>query len=187
MRSLTLEYAEGETRQTLGITGFERYDIEGLDDELTPRARLTVRATEPDGAVRQFTVHSRMDIDLLTEPLGIGTDGPVFLRDIWPSPKEVEDTILTAVKSDMFRAQYANVFEGDERWRELDVPEGETFAWSDESPYVKNPPFFDGMTREAPGVQPVAGARVLAMLGDSITTDHISPAGSIPASSPAGK
>ncbi|HEU4564471.1 MAG TPA: aconitate hydratase, partial [Gemmatimonadaceae bacterium] len=134
-----------------------------------------------------YALAGRMDLDLTREPLGIGSDGPVFLRDIWPSPKEVEDTILSSVKSEMFRSQYANVFEGDERWRALEVPAGETYAWSEASTYVKNPPFFEGMTLEPPGVQPIAGARVLAMLGDSITTDHISPAGSIPAASPAGK
>jgi aconitate hydratase len=134
-----------------------------------------------------YALAGRMDIDLMTEPLGIGTDGPVFLRDIWPSPKEVADTIMTSVKSEMFTRQYANVFEGDERWKSLDVPTGDLYTWSDSSTYVKNPPFFQGMTAEAPGVQPITGARVLAMLGDSITTDHISPAGSIPASSPAGK
>jgi aconitate hydratase len=134
-----------------------------------------------------YALAGRMDIDLETEPLGIGGDGPVFLRDIWPSPKEVADTIMTSVKSEMFTRQYANVFEGDERWKALDVPTGDLYTWSDDSTYVKNPPFFQGMTPEPPGVQPITGARVLAMLGDSITTDHISPAGSIPASSPAGK
>jgi len=134
-----------------------------------------------------YALAGRMDIDLETEPLGIGTDGPVFLRDIWPSPKDVADTIMTSVKSEMFTKQYANVFEGDERWKALDVPTGDLYTWSDDSTYVKNPPFFQGMTAQPPGVHPIEGARVLAMLGDSITTDHISPAGSIPASSPAGK
>jgi aconitate hydratase len=128
-----------------------------------------------------------MDIDLMTEPLGIGTDGPVFLRDIWPTPQEIQDLILSSVKSEMFQTQYANVFEGDEEWRGLDVPSGQTYAWAEDSTYVKNPPFFEGMTREVPPVAPIKGARVLALLGDSITTDHISPAGSIPAASPAGK
>ncbi len=134
-----------------------------------------------------YALAGRMDIDLETEPLGIGTDGPVFLRDIWPTPKDVADTIMSSVKSEMFTKQYANVFEGDERWKALDVPTGDLYTWSDDSTYVKNPPFFQGMTAEAPDVRPIEGARVLAMLGDSITTDHISPAGSIPASSPAGK
>ena len=156
-----------------------------FEGRVNPLTRFNFLASPP--LVVAYALAGRMDIDLLTEPLGIGTDGPVFLRDIWPSPKEVEDTILSAVKGEMFREQYANVFEGDERWRALDVPTGETFTWRDDSTYVKNPPFFEGMTSQAPGVQPIAGARVLAMLGDSITTDHISPAGSIPAASPAGK
>ena len=134
-----------------------------------------------------YALAGRMDIDLATEPLGIGTDGPVFLRDIWPSSKEVQDTILSSVKSEMFTKEYANVFDGDDRWKALPVPTGDLYAWSDDSTYVKNPPFFQGMTLEPPPVRPMAGARVLAMLGDSITTDHISPAGSIPAKSPAGQ
>jgi len=128
-----------------------------------------------------------MDIDLNTEPLGIGTDGPVFLRDVWPAPKEVEGEILRSVKAEMFHEQYANVFRGDDSWRGLPVPEGDLYAWDESSTYVKNPPFFDGMTLTPPGVRQISGARALAMLGDSITTDHISPAGSIPAASPAGK
>jgi aconitate hydratase len=128
-----------------------------------------------------------MDIDFSTEPLGVGADGPVFLRDVWPAPKDVEDEILRSVKAEMFKTQYANVFEGDENWRSLPVPEGDLYAWDEKSTYVKNPPFFDGMTLTPPGVRPVKGARALGMFGDSITTDHISPAGSIPASSPAGK
>ncbi|HEU4641395.1 MAG TPA: aconitate hydratase AcnA [Gemmatimonadaceae bacterium] len=156
-----------------------------FEGRVNPLTRFNYLASPP--LVVAYAIAGRMDIDLNTEPLGIGTDGPVFLRDIWPSPKEVEDTILESVKSDMFRAQYANVFEGDQRWRALDIPSGDLYTWSADSTYVKNPPFFQGMTAEPPGVQPISGARVLAMLGDSITTDHISPAGSIPAASPAGK
>ena len=157
-------------------------NFEGRINQFT---RFNYLASPP--LVVAYALAGRMDIDLLTEPLGVGTDGPVFLRDIWPSPKDVADTILTSVKSEMFTKQYANVFEGDDRWKSLDIPTGDLYTWSESSTYVKNPPFFQGMTAEPPGVQPIAGARVLAMLGDSITTDHISPAGSIPASSPAGK
>jgi aconitate hydratase len=128
-----------------------------------------------------------MDIDLTKEPLGIGTDGPVFLRDIWPAPAEVQDEINRSVKSSFFKSQYADVFRGDEFWQKLEVPKGQTFAWEDDSTYVKNPPYFAGMGMEPPGIRPIAGARALAMLGDSITTDHISPAGNIPGASPAGK
>jgi aconitate hydratase len=156
-----------------------------FEGRVNPLTRFNYLASPP--LVVAYALAGRMDIDLNTEPLGVGTSGPVFLRDIWPSPAEVEQEILQSVKSDMFRAQYANVFEGDERWAALDVPTGETFAWSDASTYVKNPPFFDDISREPPGVRPVRGARVLAMLGDSVTTDHISPAGNIPAASPAGR
>jgi aconitate hydratase len=134
-----------------------------------------------------YALAGRMDIDFTTEPLGIGRDGPVFLRDIWPSPAEVEGEILRSVKSEQFERQYANVFEGDEEWRSLPVPSGDRYAWSEASTYVKNPPYFDGMTMAPPGVRPIANARVLGMFGDSITTDHISPAGNIAAASPAGK
>jgi aconitate hydratase len=106
---------------------------------------------------------------------------------VWPSPQEIEDEILRSVKGEMFREQYADVFKGDEQWRELDVPTGATYAWDEASTYVKNPPYFAGMTMQPPGVRPIEGARVLGMFGDSITTDHISPAGNIAAASPAGK
>jgi aconitate hydratase len=129
-----------------------------------------------------------MDIDFDTEPLGEGADGePVFLRDVWPTQQEVQESVLHSVRGEMFRGQYANVFAGDEQWRGLDVPSGDTYAWDEDSTYVKNPPYFEGMTMAPPGVRPVQGARALAMLGDSITTDHISPAGNIAAASPAGK
>jgi aconitate hydratase len=128
-----------------------------------------------------------MDLDLTREPLGIGADGPVFLRDIWPSAAEVQDEIARSVKAEHFKRQYADVFKGDEQWQSLDVPTGQTYSWDPSSTYVKNPPYFDGMTMSPPGIQPIEGAKCLALLGDSITTDHISPAGSIPPSSPAGK
>jgi aconitate hydratase len=156
-----------------------------FEGRVNPLTRFNYLASPP--LVVAYALAGRMDIDLNTEPLGIGSNGPVFLRDIWPSPAEVEQEILRSVKSDMFRAQYANVFEGDERWAALDVPSGETYAWSDASTYVKNPPFFEGISLQPPGVRPIRGARVLAMLGDSVTTDHISPAGNIPAASPAGR
>jgi aconitate hydratase len=156
-----------------------------FEGRVNPLTRFNYLASPP--LVVAYALAGRMDIDLNTEPLGVGSGGPVFLRDIWPSPAEVEQEILRSVKSEMFRAQYANVFEGDERWAALDVPTGETFAWSDDSTYVKNPPFFDDISLEPPGVRPIRGARLLVMLGDSVTTDHISPAGNIPAASPAGR
>ncbi|HEY4565314.1 MAG TPA: aconitate hydratase AcnA [Thermoanaerobaculia bacterium] len=135
-----------------------------------------------------YALAGRIDVDLRTEPLGTGKDGqPVYLRDVWPSRKEVAETILRAVRSDMFRDQYRDVFAGDERWNGLDVPEGDTYAWDPESTYVRQPPYFVDMPAEPAPVEDVRGARVLGVFGDSITTDHISPAGSIKVASPAGK
>ena len=135
-----------------------------------------------------YALAGSMNVDLATEPLGTGKDGkPVFLRDLWPSQGEIQRTILESVHADMFREKYAHVFDGDERWRELPVPTGDLYEWDATSTYVKNPPYFDGMTQSPPPLQEIKNARVLAVLGDSITTDHISPAGSIKADSPAGK
>jgi aconitate hydratase len=134
-----------------------------------------------------YALAGTMDIDLYNEPLGTDEKGEdVFLRDLWPSEHEVHELILDAVQSDMFRKSYAEVFDGDERWNSLDVPEGETFAWDDDSTYVRKPPFFEGIDAEPTEPQDIDGARVLALLGDSVTTDHISPAGSIKKDSPAG-
>jgi aconitate hydratase len=152
---------------------------------VNPLTRYNYLASPP--LVVAYALAGRMDLDLTREPLGIGSDGPVFLRDIWPSATEVQDEILRSVKQEHFKRQYADVFKGDAHWQSLQVPAGETYAWQDDSTYVKNPPYFEGMTMQPPGVKPVAGARALALLGDSITTDHISPAGNIPAASPAGK
>src|SRR5512141_109057 len=156
-----------------------------FEGRINPLTRFNYLASPP--LVVAYALAGRMDVDFNTEPLGVGADGPVFLRDIWPAPKDVEDEMLRSVKADMFKTQYANVFDGDDNWRSLPVPEGDLYAWDANSTYVKNPPFFDGMTLTPPGVKPIRDARALAMLGDSITTDHISPAGSIPAASPAGK
>jgi aconitate hydratase len=156
-----------------------------FEGRVNPQTRFNYLASPP--LVVAYALAGRMDLDLTREPLGVGNDGPVFLRDIWPSPQEVEDEISRSVKAEFFKTQYADVFKGDDEWRGLDVPKGETYAWAEDSTYVKNPPYFEGMTMEPPGIRPITGARALAMLGDSITTDHISPAGNIPASSPAGK
>jgi aconitate hydratase len=156
-----------------------------FEGRVNPLTRFNYLASPP--LVVAYALAGRMDLDLTREPLGVGKDGPVFLRDIWPTPQEVSDEVLRSVKSEFFKKQYADVFNGDEQWQSLDVPSGETYAWDTQSTYVKNPPYFEGMTMEPPGVQPITGARALAVLGDSITTDHISPAGNIPASSPAGK
>ena len=156
-----------------------------FEGRVNPLTRFNYLASPP--LVVAYALAGRMDLDLTREPLGVGKDGPVFLRDIWPSPQEVQDEVLRSVKADFFKKQYADVFKGDEEWQSLDAGAGETYSWDADSTYVKNPPYFEGMTMQPPGVRPVAGARALALLGDSITTDHISPAGNIPASSPAGK
>jgi aconitate hydratase len=156
-----------------------------FEGRINPLTRFNYLASPP--LVVAYALAGRMDIDFNTEPLGIGNDGPVFLRDVWPAPAAVEDEILRSVKAEMFKTQYSNVFDGDDNWRSLPVPEGDLYAWDEKSTYVKNPPFFEGMALTPPGVRQITGARALAMLGDSITTDHISPAGSIPAASPAGK
>ena len=156
-----------------------------FEGRVNPLTRYNYLASPP--LVVAYALAGRMDVDLTREPLGIGADGPVFLRDVWPSPQEVQDEILRSVKQEFFRKQYADVFKGDEHWQHLDVPSGETYAWPEHSTYVKNPPYFEGMTMQPPGVKPITGAKALALLGDSITTDHISPAGNIPAASPAGK
>ncbi|HJQ18799.1 MAG TPA: aconitate hydratase AcnA [Gemmatimonadaceae bacterium] len=156
-----------------------------FEGRVNPLTRFNYLASPP--LVVAYALAGRMDVDLTKEPLGIGKDGPVFLRDIWPTPQEVQEEINRSVKADFFKTQYADVFKGDAQWQSLDVPGGQTYTWDSASTYVKNPPYFEGMTMQTPGVQPITGARCLALLGDSITTDHISPAGSIPQSSPAGK
>jgi len=136
-----------------------------------------------------FAIAGRIDIDFTSEPLGTGKDGaPVFLHDIWPSQAEVGATIEQAIESDMYRKSYATVFVGDALWEGIAIPSGDRFTWDEQSTYVQRPPYFDGMPAQPPErVREIVGARALALLGDSITTDHISPAGSIKASSPAGK
>jgi aconitate hydratase len=135
-----------------------------------------------------YALAGSMDVDLTHDPLGTGKDGkPVFLKDIWPSRKEVEDAVEKHIKQDMYRRVYAEIFEGDEQWAKLDVPAGDLYAWDEKSTYVKHPPYFVGMKEQPEPVTDLKGARCLALLGDSITTDHISPAGSIKESGPAGK
>jgi aconitate hydratase len=135
-----------------------------------------------------YAIAGSMLVDLQNDPLGTDTAGkPVYLRDIWPTQKEIRDAMATAIDSAMFRSSYGNVYKGDARWAGLDVPASDRYGWRDDSTYVQNPPYFVGMDRKPPGITPIAGARVLARLGDSITTDHISPAGSIRKDSPAGK
>jgi aconitate hydratase len=134
-----------------------------------------------------YALAGRMDVDLTEEPLGEGSDGePVYLRDVWPSSEEIKELVGRSIESDMYSKNYAEVFKGDETWNAVDVPEGDRYTWPD-STYVRRPTFFEDIPEEPPGVQPIEGARVLAVLGDSITTDHISPAGAIKKDSPAGR
>ena len=134
-----------------------------------------------------YALAGRMDIDLLEDPLGEDSDGePVYLKDLWPSSEEIKDEVEKAVRSEMFTRSYDDVFTGDERWAGLDTPDGDRYTWPD-STYVRKPSFFEGMDDEPAAVEPIEGARVLALLGDSVTTDHISPAGAIKKASPAGE
>ena len=137
-----------------------------------------------------FALAGRADIDMYNEPLGFSGNGkrkPVFLKDIWPTAKEVDDVLKQYITGDLFQSAYKDVFRGDERWQGLKVPEGETFTWDEKSTYVKNPPYFDNMPKTPAAVGDISGARVLCYLGNSVTTDHISPAGSIKPNSPAGQ
>ena len=157
-----------------------------FEGRIHPLARASYLASPP--LVVAFALAGRIDLDLTSDPLGTGADGrPVFLADLWPSSTEVAEVIAHSVRSEIFTRNYASVFDGDERWRGLPVPEGDRYAWDPYSTYVALPPFFEGLPPEPPPIGEIVDARVLAMLGDSVTTDHISPAGSIPRSSPAGE
>jgi aconitate hydratase len=157
-----------------------------FEGRINPDVKMNYLASPP--LVVAYALAGSMDVDITTEPLGTGSDGqPVYLHDIWPSADEVQQVVDTAIASEMFTRDYADVFAGDERWTSLPTPEGNTFEWDAESTYVRKPPYFDGMEREPQPVTDIEGARVLAKLGDSVTTDHISPAGSIKADSPAGQ
>jgi aconitate hydratase len=157
-----------------------------FEGRIQSQVRANYLASPP--LVVAYALAGRMQIDLTSEPLGTGSDGaPVYLKDIWPTEREIQETMLKAVKSEMFRSRYAEVFDGDDRWRALPVPVGERYEWDEHSTYIRNPPFFEGVTLEPTALADIKGARVLALLGDSVTTDHISPAGSIPADSPAGR
>jgi aconitate hydratase len=157
-----------------------------FEGRIHPLARASYLASPP--LVVAFALAGRVDIDLTTEPLGTGTDGqPVFLADIWPEPDEIRSVIAGAIDPELFRRTYATVFDGDDAWRLLPIPSGDRYAWAEGSTYIAKPPFFDGLSLEPRPVGDIEGARVLAVLGDSVTTDHISPAGSIAANSPAGQ
>jgi aconitate hydratase len=157
-----------------------------FEGRINPDVKMNYLASPP--LVVAYALAGTMDIDTDTEPLGTDSEGkPVYLADIWPSPDEVATVVADAVAAEMFTRDYADVFAGDENWRGLDVPAGDTFSWDAESTYVRHPSYFDGMPAEPEPVRNISGARVLAKLGDSVTTDHISPAGAIKTDSPAGK
>jgi aconitate hydratase len=157
-----------------------------FEGRINPDVRANYLMSPP--LVVAYALAGRMDLDLTTQPLGKGGDGkPVFLKDIWPTQQEIAEAIEKSLTKSQFQKTYASVFEGDARWRSIAVPPGKTYAWDANSTYIKHPPYFEGMTRTPPGVSEIRAARVLAMLGDSVTTDHISPAGSIKKDGPAGQ
>jgi aconitate hydratase len=157
-----------------------------FEGRINPDVRANYLASPP--LVVAYALAGRIDIDPYDEPLAEDRDGrSVFLRDIWPTQQEIEDVVKQSVRPEMFREQYAHVFEGDDIWKSLPVPDSELYVWDASSTYIKNPPYFDGMPAQPGPVEEIRGARVLALLGDSITTDHISPAGAIKKDSPAGK
>jgi aconitate hydratase len=157
-----------------------------FEGRISPDVKMNYLASPP--LVVAYALAGTMDFDFDTESLGQGSDGqPVYLKDIWPTADEVQKTIDESINSEMFKTQYAGVFEGDSRWKALSTPEGAVFDWDQKSTYVRKPPYFDGMKKNPEPVKDILGARVLAKLGDSVTTDHISPAGSIKADSPAGQ
>ena len=157
-----------------------------FEGRVHPETRMNFLASPP--LVVAYALAGTLDVDLTTEPLGTGSDGkPVYLKDIWPSDAEVQALLLRSIDSQMFRDSYASVFKGDDNWANIVVPAGQRYAWDARSTYVKNPPYFDAMDMTPPALRDVRGARALAVLGDSVTTDHISPAGNIARSSPAAR
>jgi aconitate hydratase len=171
---------EGDLAATAVLSGNRNFE-----GRINPDVKMNYLASPP--LVVAYALAGSMDVDLFNDPLGKDADGnDVFLKDIWPSPQEIQQVIDQAIASEMYTTDYADVFAGDERWTSLPTPEGDTFEWDPESTYVRKPPYFEGMGQEPEPVTDIAGARVLLKLGDSVTTDHISPAGSIKADSPAG-
>ncbi|MBH1592695.1 aconitate hydratase AcnA [Stenotrophomonas maltophilia] len=157
-----------------------------FEGRVHPEVKMNYLASPP--LVVAYAIAGTTDIDLTTQPLGTGSDGqPVYLRDIWPSNKEIGDVIAATIGPEMFKQNYADVFKGDTRWNTIASPDGNLYEWSDDSTYIKNPPYFDGMTMQTGSIDDVHGARVMGLFGDSITTDHISPAGNIKKDSPAGR
>ena len=173
--------AEGDLAVCAVLSGNRNFEA-----RIHPEVKANYLASPP--LVVAYALAGRMDLDLIDEPIGLDADGEgIFLADIWPSPQEVQDVIASALRREMFEQTYADVYTGDERWRALDIPAGLLYEWEPESTYIRRPPYFDGMGREPEPVGDISGARCLVMVGDSVTTDHISPAGSIKPDSPAGR
>jgi aconitate hydratase len=157
-----------------------------FEGRVHPEVKMNFLASPP--LVVAYALAGNLDVDLTTEPLGTGGDGkPVYLKEIWPSAAEVQEVIARSVDAAMFKKSYSGVYAGDQNWNAINIPEGKIYEWDEQSTYVKNPPYFDGMTMKPNAVSDIRNARVLALLGDSVTTDHISPAGNISKSSPAAK
>jgi aconitate hydratase len=157
-----------------------------FEGRINPLIRSNYLASPP--LVVAFALAGRVDIDLVAEPLGTGKDGkPVFLRDVWPTSEEIQEVVEKSVRTEFFAKQYSEVFQGEPSWNSIQIPEGNIYDWSDDSTYIKNPPYFDELVDPATSLQDLSGLRALCVLGDSVTTDHISPAGDIPLDSPAGK
>ena len=179
-RSVSEAVAENDLAVVSVLSGNRNFE-----GRINPDVKMNYLASPP--LVVAYALAGSMDADIVNDPIGVDSDGvDVYLRDLWPSGQEVGETVERAVRSEMFRSSYDDVFAGDERWNSLQVPTGDRFAWDDRSTYVHLPPYFEGMPAEPGPVSDIEGARVLALLGDSVTTDHISPAGSIKPDSPAG-
>src|SRR5215470_5409612 len=157
-----------------------------FEGRIHPMVRANYLASPP--LVVAYSLAGRMDLDITTEPLGCNAEGkPVYLKDVWPTPQEIETAVRAAVSTSQFTKEYGEVFEGDAHWKSMPIPKGDIYKWDPKSTYIKMPPYFENMPKTPPALADIRGARVLAILGDSVTTDHISPAGSIPVDSPAGK
>jgi aconitate hydratase len=178
--AISAAIASGDLVATAVLSGNRNFE-----GRISPDVRANYLASPP--LVVAYALAGDMNIDLTTEPLGMGTNGPVYLKDIWPTNKEISDLVHATVTRAAFQKKYADVFKGDEKWQAVQITDSEVYDWPADSTYIQNPPYFQGMAKSAGTIQNITGARVLAVLGDMITTDHISPAGSFKATTPAGK
>ena len=178
--AISAAIAEGDLVATAVLSGNRNFE-----GRISPDVRANYLASPP--LVVAYALAGDMNIDLTNEPLGMGTDGPVYLKDVWPTNKEISDLVESTVTREAFLKKYADVFKGDEKWQAVKVTDSETYDWPTSSTYIQNPPYFKGMAKNPGVISDIKNARVLAVLGDMITTDHISPAGSFKATTPAGK